>query len=561
MSIYGDIAIKLVTLHLIVKIMIMKRLILLFTAIFLVCSCEFIETSLELIDKSDIVLAQGQKTDFALPGVEDDFNVSFTSSKEWRADIVYKGAADGWASLNRTSGNGGEGKVVINVSVDENTTGSDRSAFLMITSGRKSVEVSFAQSPKTDDDEEDGGDDSGDDEGDDDQEFPGDQDGGTVFSLNQSKASVSAEGGRITVKVRYNVEYYCTVDVPWITEVKTKGVSEAEHIFEVAANTTGESRSATISFCGNGSCVPFRVTQSSGNGNDDDNNDDNGDDDNDNGEDGGEDNGDGGDDGTVPSWVDERFYHRSLAMRFTADWCGYCPMMATAMSNAQKEMPGQIEVLNVHGYNSTYNCYDSNRLIDNSNIEGYPTGLIDGITMIDNYDISTTTNNILKAVKYTEENYDTVTGMSWTSSVSEDKVLVDLKAYIKLSGSYKVTVLLVEDDIVGYQADYNHGDNYNYVHSGVLRYAMTDVLGDEFSTKADNQEVKFNFSKSVPTDYKRENMRVVVYIQRREGKTMSFYVDNVASEKLGLEKKLQTIAGEVDTDTEGITPGDDITLN
>ena len=75
------------------------------------------------------------------------------------------------------------------------------------------------------------------------------------------------------------------------------------------------------------------------------------------------------------------------------------------------------------------------------------------LTYIKNYDIATTTANIVAAVKDTEETYEVVTGTSWTSTVSGNQVTLDLSAYIKKSGSYKITVLLVEDNAVECELD------------------------------------------------------------------------------------------------------------
>ena len=38
-------------------------------------------------------------------------------------------------------------------------------------------------------------------------------------------------------------------------------------------------------------------------------------------------------------WASKEFWHRSLAMRFTATWCGYCPNLATGFAKAVSQYP------------------------------------------------------------------------------------------------------------------------------------------------------------------------------------------------------------------------------
>lgn len=47
-------------------------------------------------------------------------------------------------------------------------------------------------------------------------------------------------------------------------------------------------------------------------------------------------------------WADREFWHKSLGMRFTATWCGYCPNLATGFAKAVSQYPNKIELLNLH---------------------------------------------------------------------------------------------------------------------------------------------------------------------------------------------------------------------
>ena len=272
--------------------------------------------------------------------------------------------------------------------------------------------------------------------------------------------------------------------------------------------------------------------------------------------------GDSGDDdeGNMENdWTKAEFHHRAVIMRFTADWCGYCPMMATAAKKAQEQMPDRIEALSVHAGGSGLACADSETLASAYPIGGFPTAYVDGVTMVENYNsIDVTTSMLMDAVERNEADHDVLTGYAWTSSVSGSTVTLKLSAYIKEAGSYKVTALLVEDKIIGYQADYNNGSSDSYEHNGVIRASITDVLGDSFTVSEDGTVKEFTYSETIPSGCSKDNMRIVVYVQAKDGS--SWYIDNSATAKLGADKPLAVISDLGGGGNEGIVPGDDIIL-
>ena len=234
-------------------------------------------------------------------------------------------------------------------------------------------------------------------------------------------------------------------------------------------------------------------------------------------------------------------------------------MMATAMSDAQKELPGKLEVISVHGGGSGLACSASNTLANNYPIDGFPTGLVDGRTYIANYAIPVTTSLIVEAVNETESKYETVTAASWTSKVSGSQVTLDLSAYIKKAGSYKITALLVEDKVISSQADYNNGASDAYEHNGIIRAALSNVLGENVEVTEDAQVKTFTYSAELPSECNKDNVRVVVYIQRKDSDN-SYYVDNTASATVGKDKNLDMSSGSWSDGNEGIVPGDDISI-
>ena len=229
-------------------------------------------------------------------------------------------------------------------------------------------------------------------------------------------------------------------------------------------------------------------------------------------------------------------------------------MMATAIELAQADLPEKIEAVRVHGEGSSLSNDLSLRICSNYQIHGFPTALVDCSTYVENYESSYTASLIVNAIRNTEDTYDTCTGTMWTSSVSGNEISLNLTAYIKTSGSYKVTALLIEDDIVAYQSGYG----YDYVHTAVLRGAFTDAMGDEFYTNKSCSVRSFDYSMTIPAECNLNNLRILVYIQRNNGGV--YYVDNAASEDAGHAHALEIDQDGVIGEVEGIVPGDDIIL-
>lgn len=668
----------------------MKKLFTFFMTLLLVFGCEGLQPAPEAM----ITLDSEQQTDISIPSDGETFDVCFTSALDWTAEIIYISGGEGWASMNLTSGKGGYSIARLKVNVQKNSESEPRSAKVVITSETKKATVSFTQEGHKG-------------------LLPG-PDKDLVFRLTEKSAEVPADGGTVKVTVEYNVDYECKVAVDWIREVESRSYDQKVHVFEVLPNENEASRNTTISFCGNGTCIPFHIEQAGSPPEQEDpvfklssqsaeieaeggmaevtvttnveysyevpvdwikevttkaadeyvhtfevmpN---------ENSEERsavisfcGNDNclpftiiqkgkqidewlevdmksisvefigtdtpikvnvtsnvrwrvesdadwcvvtpTSGENDGTFEvsisestsssprmanitvsssnevvsreisviqapvssetdddSWVKEEFVHRSLAMRFTADWCGYCPIMATAVHMAQESLPDKIEALSVHGGGSGLASKASEALTRHYGIEAFPTGLIDGMTQIQNNEPSVTAERIINAVNEAEAKYETLTGASWTSSVDGSQIVLNLSLYMKKSGPYKVTALLVEDGIIGYQADYTNGSSENYEHNGVIRSAFTEAAGDEFTQLEDGQKKDFNYSMSIPYGCNEDNLKIVVYVQKHDGST--YYIDNAASAAVGETKMLAVKSGNWGSGNEGITPGDDIIL-
>ncbi len=340
---------------------------------------------------------------------------------------------------------------------------------------------------------------------------------GPVFELSPKEVNVPAKGGSFEVVLLTNIGYKITSVPDWVKEVEVKDGEVPYtkiHVFNAAANELDEPRTGMISLCNdNQVCLAVAVIQR----------------------------------GRLNMERDD-FHHRSVAMRFTADWCGYCPNMASAFETAAQNMPDRLEVLSVHCDGGLY-FKDCAYWLSQYAVPGFPTGIIDGRMLVENYDKETIVKYTEQYAQETENTYSTVTGIALSSAVKDRKMDVTVETYIKKADSYLVTTLLVEDNIVAYQADFYNGNKNDYVHNGVVRVAVSNVKGEVVKTTADNQVKTFSYSVEVPKKYNLDNMRVVVIVQRafgsqpviQSGKYGDCYIDNSASAKVGetLEVKVK----------------------
>lgn len=435
---------------------------------------------------SAIALASSQKDVIVLAPEGDSESVRFSSAMEWHIELP--GDA-GWLEVSPFEGDAGMGRV--SVKAGRNESGSDRSTVLSICSGNVTLPVTIEQAAFV-----------------------------ATLELPETERSISAAGGAFSVMVNSDVDFQIDIADDWISFEETKAAAVSECVFRADANPSSDSRQTTISFVYGETARIFTVTQRPA--------------------------GTEGDD-----WKNDRFVHRSLAMRFTADWCGYCPYMATAFESAKSMCDGAIELVSLHGGGSSLEFSSVSSLISRFGVQGFPTGIVDARANIPNYNSTATTAKVAMAVaEETVSSYPTVTGISCSSSLVGSTLDVSLEIYVKEPDTYRVTVLLLEDDIIAWQ---NGGGN-SYEHDHVARLAVTSVSGEIFTvTDLDGEVWAKTFSARISSGWNPDNLRVLIYTERPYGSDIrakgvegaeygdygDTYVDNSRSVRVGETAQLE----------------------
>lgn len=252
------------------------------------------------------------------------------------------------------------------------------------------------------------------------------------------------------------------------------------------------------------------------------------------------------------------FFHRSLAMRFTADWCGYCPTMNASLTEALNASQGKLELVSLYSSNSNSSKLrfpSFNPFITRFEIGGFPTAIVDVRVNVPNYSPTEFMAWLVNSLATeTETAYPTRTGISVSTSLAGSTLETDVKVYVKEADEYNVSVILVEDDIISYQSDYYNGDNNNYEHDNVARMMISDASGDDFEATSDRYVWQKKYETEIPSDCNTSNLRVLVYVEKPYGdqtKVTGYadyadygnygntYIDNSLSAKVGEKAALK----------------------
>ena len=405
--------------------------------------------------------------------------IRFTAPQNWH---VEPSEESDWLSLSPLEGEAGTGRV--KVKAEANTSGGTRRAEFSVCSGDQSLQFHVIQD-----------------------HFE------MIFEVPETEMHVSASGGILPIPINTNQSFDVICGQEWIVPSPSQGKRPEYVVVAVEPNLTGASRTSEIVISCDMADVTVTVTQDAA-------------------------------EGALAQWTEKSFASRSLAMRFTATWCGYCPMMGKAFDTAKGQMNGALELVSLHGGQSDYEFSGTNQLARRFDISGYPTGIIDSRASIPNYESTATTASVaVQVAQETKESYPTVSGIAVDSYLSGTELTVFVPIYFHKADAYRVTVLLLEDGIVGYQ----NGGGTSYTHNDVARYALTSMSGDSVKIESDNTVWSNIYTAKVSTAWNPDKLKVLVYVERPYGNQPEvgnvsgaqysnygdIYIDNCRAVKLG----------------------------
>ena len=329
------------------------------------------------------------------------------------------------------------------------------------------------------------------------------QDGVPGFNITESDVECVREGGNLVVTVEGNVKYDVSCEEDWLTvnsvqydsTLLADGYSYSKYMvskinLSVEANDS-DFRKADLMLTSNSedsTTAVVTVEQM----------------------------------GDLVADYDRQFIRRSIVMRMTATWCGFCPFMNYGLEAASEQYPDHIIPINIHESTSEGGLafpgyYDFSSFFG---VASLPEGYTNYYAYLPN--ISSTA----LAAEYFENLAREATGNLPSNTViggyavlEDDAISADIYVASKDAGEYALCVYLLEDGIIHDQAYQSGSDKgKDYVHDNVLRASITDNLlhGEAFSAQANGTQ-KFHFDFSVPYNVENQDNLHIVAFTLREG--------------------------------------------
>ena len=142
--------------------------------------------------------------------------ISFTASAEWTAQLSNDRAAS-WCSVSPASGPAGNASITITTT--PNDTPDERTASVVIKSGKTSKTIKVSQKQKD------------------------------ALTITSSSFEVSFMGGKVTIEVKANVNFEYTIDESaksWIAKSTTRALKTSKIVLDVAENEGKERREGKV---------------------------------------------------------------------------------------------------------------------------------------------------------------------------------------------------------------------------------------------------------------------------------------------------------------------------
>ena len=241
---------------------------------------------------------------------------------------------------------------------------------------------------------------------------------------------------------------------------------------------------------------------------------------------------------SIVQW-DSQFYKKSLAAKFTGQSCSWCSYMSDGLHAAQVDRPGRMEIMNLYGYHEGDELYwEGAGTFDEFFTENFRTGApytvfneVAGVQSY-GYGIDGLKNKLLELIDWGKEEVPARSALYVRSALNGSRLNVSGFAALKESmEDCRISIFILEDGIVASQA----GRGNDYVHDDVVRYAVTEVLGEplvpqEELVPGDAEICVFSKSVTLPEGVFRDGdsskARILAYVTCAEDNVP----DNIPSE-------------------------------
>lgn len=226
----------------------------------------------------------------------------------------------------------------------------------------------------------------------------------------------------------------------------------------------------------------------------------------------------------------------------TGTWCGWCPCGHQALETINASFPRTI-ALAYHGGASSadpWKVFNGVEVRSLLGFSGYPTAIIDRTNTPSNpyvtYDQWFGKVDARYAASPNSNISIDVVTKSYNLSTGEFNITLNATALTNLTGQYKISVVLVENNLVYPQNHYAQcgtpGYDPDYVHNHNVRSMVNGATGEILNTAADwnaNEVITKNISTTLDPSWVAANCKVVIFV----------YLDNATLALANVEQAIE----------------------
>ena len=222
-----------------------------------------------------------------------------------------------------------------------------------------------------------------------------------------------------------------------------------------------------------------------------------------------------------------------LLEEFTGKACTHCPKGSREIENLLTLFPNNLVAVSIHAgpfadpaSNPTYGPNDlrAPQAQDLFTLLGpvlfYPTGSVNRVPV--SGDMQLTLNqwaSAISAILDEEPAIELSIENEYNDASRELQVTVSGIGKYSVSGDLRLSVMLVESNIVDFQSDIEAGGLVtDYVHKHVLRDMLTPANGTSIlSSIATGQTFSQSFTKTIPPEWNADNMEIIAFVTNTQG--------------------------------------------
>lgn len=203
------------------------------------------------------------------------------------------------------------------------------------------------------------------------------------------------------------------------------------------------------------------------------------------------------------------FMRHSLIMRFTATWCGYCPIMNGALQEACVQDPNHILAVSIYSIDSKYGLAfpGATEMETRFGLSERPLGIVNHYAKVRNDNEKALVGRFTGLADEAEDKLPSRTSIAGTMTLDGGNLVIDIPVAAKSAVDFNLNLYIVEDGIKAMQA----GADPEYIHNNVLRLSILGPDGESMSLNAGEMKVK-HLEIPVPENVSdKNNLRLVAF--------------------------------------------------